>query len=398
MTRTFDPFDTEQVQAAWPLLEELRRAGPVAALNDNMDYITRYEPCKRVMRDTVTFSNASGFKAPGVTVAPEERILGEMDPPQHTAVRRVMVTALTPKVVHSAEPFLRRTAADLLGPLTGRADLVAAYSVPLPNRLTMHLLGFPAADADTVAGWAKELMESGFPATNRSHRGEGFAAAFPDFAGYIDDKVAARAAALDAGRNDHPEQVLTRLIEFEDGTLSRTQLRALVRNLITGGLTTTSQLLGNLIHEILTQPGLQQQMRADLATVDGAIEESLRLRPPVMFVVRGCVQDTDVGGCPIAAGRRVVVGTASANRDAEVFDDADMFRPDRPNAGEHLTFGFGPHVCPGATLARAVARIGIEQLLARFPSGTLMPAPDYRYDNVPTFFECGPRRLDVTIT
>src|SRR5438270_10817208 len=232
MARTFDPFDAEQVQAAWPLLSELRRETPVAPLSDGMQYVTRLEECRAVLRDTTAFSNARGFKAPGVVVPPQDRILGEMDPPQHTAVRRVMVTALTPKVVHAAEAFIEATARELLVALPdrGRTDLVPAFTVPLPNRVTVHLLGFPSEDADTIAGWAKELMVSGFPATNRSPRGEGFANAFPEFAGYIDDKIAERAADLRAGRDDHPDEVLTRLIRLEvDGQpLEARQLRALV--------------------------------------------------------------------------------------------------------------------------------------------------------------------------
>src|SRR5436190_15426344 len=271
MAKTFDPFDAEQVQAAWPLLAELRRETPVAPLSDGMQYVTRLEDCRAVLRDTTAFSNARGFKAPGVVVAPEDRILGEMDPPQHSAVRRVMVTALTPKVVHAAEDFIEATARHLLAqvPDRGRADLVPAFTVPLPNRVTVHLLGFPAEDADTIATWAKELMESGFPATNRSHRGEGFANAFPDFAGYIDDKIAERAGALRSGRDEHPDEVLTRLIRLEvDGiTLTPRQLRALVRNLITGGLTTTSQLLGNVVHDVFTIAGLEAAVRDDPAAL-----------------------------------------------------------------------------------------------------------------------------------
>jgi cytochrome P450 len=395
---SFDPFDTGQVQGAWSLLDALRREGPVAPLDGAMVYVTRYEACRDVLRESVKFSNASGFKAPGVVVAREERILGEMDPPQHTAVRRVMVTALTPKVVHAAEAFIRRTASELLDALDvpGPVDLVPAFTVPLPNRVTVHLLGLPAEDADQIAGWAKELMVSGFPATNRSHRGEGFANAFPEFAGYIDAKIAARAAELARGRDDHPEEVLTRLLRFQEGALSKTQLRALVRNLITGGLTTTSQLVGNLIHDVLADPAVEAAVRA--GGLPGAIEESLRLRPPVMFMVRGCVKDTEVGGCPVPAGQRVIVGSASANRDERVFADPDEFRPERGNADQHLTFGFGPHVCPGASLARAVARIGMETLVDRFPAGTLQRSPQYRYVNVPTFFECGPQSLLVELS
>ena len=401
MADTFDPFDAEQVQASWPLLARLRRKGPVATLANGMRYVTRHDECRQTLRDVTAFSNAAGFKAPGVVIRSEERILGEMDPPQHTHVRRVMVTALTPRIVRAAENFIRTTASGLLAPLPaqGAADLVPAFTVPLPNRVTVHLLGLPPEDADMIAAWAQELMESGFTSTNRSARGEGFAHAFPDFAGYIDDKVAARARDLAAGTNDRPDEVLTKLLQLqvEGEALSPVQVRALVRNLITGGLTTTSQLLGNLIHEFLTHEGLESALRRDSSLLENAIEESLRLRPPVMFVVRGCVQDTSIDGVPIGAGQRLLIGSASANRDSQVFDCADEFQADRPNADQHLTFGFGPHACPGASLARAVTRIGIETLMGRFPSGAVRPAANYRYENVPTFFECGPRSLRVEI-
>lgn len=395
---TFDPFDADQVQNAWPLLRSLRDQGAVVTVANDLRYVTRHAEAKAALRDASAFSNASGFKAPGVVVPVEDRTLGELDAPQHGFVRRVMVGALTPRVVHGAEAFTAEAARALLEPVAaaGRADLVTAYTVPLPNRVTVHLLGLDDRDADMISRWAKELMESGFPATNRNERGEGFAAAFPEFAGYIDDQIERR-----AGRDADPQgDVISRLanLEIEGERLSRRQVRAMVRNLITGGFTTTSQLLGNLIHQLLTVDGLEAAMRGDPAVIDRAVEESLRLTPPVLLAPRGCVADTTIGGCPIAAGERVVVGIASANRDERVFDDPDVFVVDRPNADHHLAFGFGPHVCPGATLARAVGRIGIAELLARFPAGTLRFAPGYERVNVPTFFEWGPRTLDVVTT
>jgi len=394
----FDPFDPGQAQRAWPLLKELRRKGPVAPIAGGMHYVTRHAECREVLRDTESFSNASGMKAQGVEVPFEDRILGELDPPQHSVVRRVMVTALTPKVVHAAEPFIRGTAEGLLDGVTvpGQADLVAAYSVPLPNRVTVHLLGFPAEDADTIAAWAGELMVSEFPRTNRTERGEGFASAFPEFAGYIDDKIDHRLREVERGK-DVPDDVLTRLVrlEVDDVRLTRSQLRALTRNLITGGLTTTSQLLGNLLHQLLSTPGLEHTLRVEEGALANAVEESLRIAPPLLFLARGCVHDTSIGDSPIAAGERVIVGTGSANRDELLFEDADEFRVDRPNADQHLTFGYGPHVCPGAAMARIVARIGIATFLERFPSGSVRLADDYEFENVPTFFEIGPRRLPV---
>jgi len=393
----FDPFDPARSRDAWTELRDLRDAGPLATVAGGLRYVTRYAEARAVLRDTETFSNASGMKAPGVDIPAEDRLLGELDPPRHTAVRRVMVTAMTPKVVHAAEPFIASTASSLLAALPDdRFDLVASYTVLLPNRVTMHLLGFDPADSDRLAGWAKELMESTFPALNRTDRGTGFAAAFPDFAGYIDARIAERTAQLDAG--DDRDDVLARLIrlEVDDAPLPPQQLRALVRNLITGGLTTTSQLLGNLLFELLSGPELERAVRNDRSLVPLAIEESLRLAHPLLFVARGCVRDTEIGDCPVHAGERVVVGAASANRDERVFDVADEFRLDRPNADQHLTFGYGPHVCPGATLARAVARIGVGAVLDRFDPGELRLEPGFVFEQVPTFFEHGPRRLPVT--
>ncbi len=216
-----------------------------------------------MLRDTEHFSNASGMKAPGVVVPIEDRLLGELDPPRHTAVRRVMVTAITPKVVHQAEPFIVDTARELLAAAPDAFDLVTAFTGVLPNRVTVHLLGFAPDDADQLAVWAKALMESSFPAMNRTDRGEGFAAAFPEFAAYIDDRIAERTAQLHAG--EPRADVLARLIELQvDGEpLPHRQVRALVRNLVTGGLTTTSQLLGNLLHELLAQPGIEHAIRAE---------------------------------------------------------------------------------------------------------------------------------------
>jgi cytochrome P450 len=395
----FDPFSGHS-RDAWQLLRQLRAAGPVVDVAGGMPYVTRHAECRAALRDTEAFSNASGMKAPGIVVPVEDRILGELDPPDHTLVRRVMVTALTPKVVHDAEPFMRATAETLLDalPAEGPGDLVAAYTVRLPNRVTVHLLGFPSEDADRVAMYAKELMESEFPLRNRTERGVGFANAFPEFAGYIDEQLDARRRELQSG--EPPRDVVGRLLQLEiDGVqLTRAQVRALTRNLITGGLTTTSQLLGNALHALLAVPGLDAWIRADGERVVRLIEESLRVSPPLLFVARGCVRDTELAGRVLTSGERLIVGIGSANRDETVFPAGDDLDPARPNADQHLSFGYGPHVCPGATLARAVARVGIRAFLDRFGGGRVVLEPGYQFENVTTFFEIGPRRLPVRIS
>src|SRR6266513_316771 len=159
MGKTFNPFDAEQAHSAWPLLADLREESAVVDIGDGMAYVTRHAECRQLLRDTDAFSSAQGFKAPGVVVPIEDRTLGELDPPSHTLVRRVMVTALTPKAVKAAEPYIESTAKSLLDALpdAGEADLVVSFSSPLPNASTVHLLGFPEEDGPRIMAWAKEL-------------------------------------------------------------------------------------------------------------------------------------------------------------------------------------------------------------------------------------------------
>jgi cytochrome P450 family 142 subfamily A polypeptide 1 len=398
MAEDFNPFDPGQGQNAWPLLERMRAESAVVEIANGMQYVTRLDECRGVLRDPRSFSNATGMKAPGVEVPFEDRLLGELDPPRHTLVRRVVVTALSPKLVHATEPFMRETADALLDAMGPTADLVPEYTVPLPNRTTVRMIGLDPDDADQLQTWAKELMESTFPAMNKTGRGDGFAGAFPEFAGYIDEHIDARATEIAAGTA--PDDVLTRLMQITDDgeQLPRRQIRALVRNLITGGFTTTSQLVGNLLHQVLTNPDVERAIRAGDDALHRATEESLRLSPPILFMARGCVQDVEIAGCPVHAGTRVITGFASANRDDRLWDDPDEFRVDRPNSDQHLAFGFGPHVCPGASLARAVAYTGVRAFLDHFPEGSVRLAPDFVWENVPTYFEIGPKSLPIVTT
>ena len=116
-----------------------------------------------------------------------------------------------------------------------------------------------------------------------------------------------------------------------------------------------------------------------------------------MFAPCGCRRDTPVGDAVLHEGQRVVIGTGCANRDEKVFAHGDEFDVDRENGTDHLTFGFGAHFCPGAPLARAVARIGITVFLEHFPPGTIRLTDDFVFENVPAFFETGPKQVTVRI-
>jgi cytochrome P450 len=399
MVATYDPFQVEQPERTFARLHELRSEGPIVPIGEGMFYVTSYEEARRVLRDAEHFSNAEGFRAPGVTVPAEDRMLGEQDAPQHPGVRRIVMSAFNPAAIRLEEEFVRRRARELLEsvPTPGTVDMVPAFTTPLPNDATVHLLGFPMQDAPQIAAWSKEVMESEWPAMNRTERGEGMVGAFPEYTDYVDRFVVALRSAVASGTAD--DSLLARLITADVGgeALSARQMRALVFNLLLGGLTTTAQLLGNMIYQLLRGDSVGPLAAAGPDERAAFVEECLRVYPPVMLIPRGCVQETTVAGITIKPGERVIVGSACVNRDEALFNGSEEFDATRSNGDRHLTFGFGPHVCAGAAMARSVALIGLDEFL-RFADGRNARLPaGFTYENVPTFFEYGPKTMPVTL-
>ncbi len=397
---TFDPFAVEEPERTFEKLRQLRGVAPVVTLTPGMYYVTSYEEARQVLRDTEHFSNALGFRAPGVEVPPEDRMLGEQDAPQHPRVRRAVIAAFNPAAIKREEEFVRKRAHDLLHhlPEDGTVDLVPAFTTPLPNDATVHLLGFPMEDSPRIAAWSKEVMESAWPAMNRTERGEGMLGAFPEYTEYVDSFISRAREQVATGSG--PETFTTRLVstEVEGQYLSDRQLRALVFNALLGGLTTTAQLLGTMIYEVLRADSVAELLPADEDRRSRFIEECLRMYPPVMIIPRGCVADTEVGGIQVRAGERVIVGTACVNRDEHMFEDSEVFESGREQVDRHLTFGLGAHLCAGAAMARSVASIGLDAFLRFADERGASLASGFVYETVPTYFEYGPRYLPVVQT
>jgi cytochrome P450 len=385
-----DLFDHRHTQNLWDVTREWRAHSPVVWPAEDYAYVSRWEDCWQVLRDPVLFSNANGFKS--VEVPQDERMLGEMDPPHHTVARRAMRKAFTRKQVEAERGFSRSNAERLFEELAaaGKADLVSEFSDKLPNLVTLHILGFPLEDADQVVGWAKDVLHSDWTALNRTERGQGFGGAFPEFAAYIDALVDARRAP------DAPDDFVSRLArsEIEGVPLNTTQLRILTAHTILGGISTSTNLLGSMLYRLIREPDLHARLRDTPELIPAAVEESLRLDPPVLFVLRNCTRDTEIAGEPIRAGQRVAAGIASANRDERVFEDPDSFRLDR-GVPRHISFSGGAHLCIGAGLARLVGCETLGAFTRRFAPGDVGLAPDFVFEGVPVFLEYGPHHLDV---
>ena len=162
------------------------------------------------------------------------------------------------------------------------------------------------------------------------------------------------------------------------------------------GNETTRHLIANMLETVCTDAALFARLKAEPELVPTVVEESLRHDPPIHVLMRDCLDDVTIHDVTIPAGAKVGFGLASANRDERTYDRPDEFRLDRPGAKDHLAFGGGPHVCPGASLARLEGRVALDVFLDRVDHADLDAG--YRRVPVPVFWANGPRRLPVTLT
>jgi cytochrome P450 len=391
MRTTYDPFAVEE-QAPHGVWSELRAHEPVARTASGHWFLARYADVLGATRDVDTF--LGGMRAPGVVVADEEKHIAEIPEPRHGRIRRIINAALAPHKVAQAEPFIRELCQNLLEPVVarGRGDLVPEYVDPVPSTVIAHVIGVPREDQAQFKQWSDEVVEGTYATLNRTDRGEGLAGGHPEFAAYIDDQIARRRAATDP-----PDDLVTRLLttDVEGERLNDVEIRTQLAFLIIAGNETTRNLIGNLLHAVVADAAVVAALKADGSLVATAVEESLRRDAPVQVLVRNCTRDVDVDGVRLGAGDQVVLGVASANHDEDVYQDADAFRVDRPRLKEHLAFGAGPHICPGASLARLEARVALEVFVARIASAELEPG--YTFTKVPVFWANGPRSLPVRL-
>jgi len=390
-----DPFDAS-AGVPYQLLAQLRGKCPVSRTEAGAYFLARHNDVLAATKEIGVFQ--ASFRAPGVTVPPEEQLISEIPEPRHGKVRRIINSAVAQHRIGRVEPFARRLCNKLLDPLIahGGGDLVADYVTPIPATVIAHLLGVDPADHARFAQWSDLVVQSAYATKNRREdgvEGEGLAGVAPDFAAYLDAMIAERKAS-----SDPPDDFVTRLINTSvDGeSLTDLEMRTQLAFLLMSGNETTRHLIANMLETVCSDATLFGRLRIDAGLVPTVVEESLRHDSPIHVLLRDCLVETTIDDVRIPAGVKVGFGIASANRDARNYIDPDDFRLDRPNPKDHLAFGGGPHVCPGASLARLEGRIALDVFLDRVSGASV----DERYQRepVPVFWANGPRQLPVKLT
>lgn len=393
--RMVDPIDSSR-GLPYDVFSELRATCPVSLTASGAYFISRHADVLTATRDTESFQ--ANFREPGVVVPAEEQLVSEIPEPRHGKVRRIINSAIAQHRIGRVEPYVRQLCHSLLDRILerGEDDLVAEYVTPVPASVIAHLLGAPASDHARFAEWSDLVVQSTYATKNRREDGvdgEGLAGVAPEFVHYIDAMIRDRRRAAEP-----PDDFVTRLLftEIDGQGLTDLEMRTQLAFLFIAGNETTRHLIANLLERLALEAGLFDRLSADPSLVAVAVEESLRIDPPIHVLIRDCLRDVTVAGTDLPSGTKVAFGLAAANRDERVYDDADAFRLDRLSIRDHLAFGGGPHVCPGASLARLEGRVAVEAFVERV--GSLRLADDYRRELVPVFWANGPRALPATVT
>jgi cytochrome P450 len=363
----FEPCSGEAWRDPFPMYRALRDRDPVHHVDDPAggdDYwvLSRFEHVFSAAVDAATFSSAEGLT---FTYGEREKLGIEapivmMDPPEHTALRKLAIKRFTPQQVQAIAPMIREFVVERVERLReeGRGDVVSALLKPLPSLVVAHFLGVPQEDREHFDRWTQAIVSANATGDVLSAK-DAVAEMFTYFAGLIE-------ARRDAPKDDMISALVHgRLKGVEE--VSPAKILGMGFTLVTGGNDTTTGLLGGALDLLTRHPEQRALLVDDPSLMKGAIEEFLRLTAPVQGLARTATRDVELEGRHIPRGRKVMLLYASANRDEREYGpDADACNL-RRRIRRHLTFSYGPHHCIGAAAARLQASVALEEILRRCP-------------------------------
>jgi cholest-4-en-3-one 26-monooxygenase len=350
--------------------------------------VTSYEFVEQCNRDWSSFSSSDGVVDPADAGAPTWKPITGLDPPEHGRQRRLVMAPFTPIPIGRLEEMVRQITRDALASFVddGGGDFVNAVACTVPFRVMATLTGVPQADQDVIVGWTNSVMPNADPDYRPTESTAETAR------GLLSDYCLELARAQRGGVRPLLSQTLFegRLGERE---LEDEEVANFLDTFIVGGTETTRQLLSHGLLALLEHPDQLRRLAAGEAAPVTAVEEMLRWASPVLHHSRRATRETVVGDVVIGAGDRVTLWIVSANRDAAVFDQPEVFDVGRgPNP--HVSLGAGgPHHCLGAHLARLEARVVFEELRPLL-SHLELAAPPVR---VASNFFNGMKRLPIQL-
>ena len=385
----FNPFDPTFRADPFPFYDRLRSIEPVHVSPFGFTVLTRYDDIARTLRgaefardveahageptDPVRKARRDRFRERIESGRAAKNILN-LDPPDHTRLRRLVTLAFTPSAIQRLRPRIQQLVDDVLDVAAerGSMELVDELAFTMPFQVISDMLALPTDRSDEIRDWSQALTASLEPTADDRVMDEAEAAGV-QMGNYMRDVIEHRRAHLG-------DDLLSALLVAEEAgdRLSTAELLSFVVLLYVAGHETTVNLIGNGTLALLRHPDELRRWANDSSYDNTAVDELLRYDGPVQQTVRVPTQNVRYGDVEVAAGTMVMTVLGAANHDPEVFDDPHVLRLDRANAGRHLAFSGGVHHCLGASLAKLEASVAIGSLIRRFPDVQLAGEPHWR--------------------
>jgi len=385
----FNPFDPAFRADPYPFYDELRTHDPVHVSPMGFTVLTRYEDVARALRgaefardidahvppptDPIRLRRRENFQRRIAEGRASKSILN-LDPPDHTRIRRLVTQAFTPSAIERLRPRVQQLVDDVLDRAAerGEMELVDELAFTVPFQVISDLLDVPMDMSDQVRDWSQCLTASLEPTADDATIDASEEAA-EHMSAYIREVVDHRRAHLG-------DDLLSALLQVEEqgDRLSTPELLSFALLLYVAGHETTVNLIGNGTLALLRHRDELRRWAADPTMDAQAIDELLRFDGPVQQTVRVPLEPVRFGDVEVPANTMVMTVLGAANHDPAVFDDPHTLRLDRPNARNHLAFAAGIHYCLGASLAKLEGSVAIGSLIRRFPDLELAGEPHWR--------------------
>ena len=387
MTQDFDPLAPEDFDSPHADYTRLRQHCPVAHSDAWGGFwaLMSHADVSRAATDSDVYITSKQNVVPKVAFTGRRPPL-HLDPPEHTPYRRALTPLLTTARVAKYEPVVRAICVELLAAMAakGGGDICEEFSARMPIRVFNAWMNLPAEQAAVLAEVGRRyniaVQSNDIPATQESSL-----------------KLYEMARALVADRKRSPldpaEDATSALLaaRVNGEALPDEMIVGTIRQVLVVGIIAPTVMIGSIAVHLSRDQALQSKLRSEPQLAEAATEEFLRLYTPYRGFARTAKIDVTVQGRTIPAGEPIALVYASANRDENVFADADQFRLHRPNIKDSLAFGRGPHMCVGSALARLEMRVALEELLRHTPRGFQLDGPI-----VPTRFpEIGALRVPL---
>ncbi|WP_381562200.1 cytochrome P450 [Streptomyces eurythermus] len=335
--------------------------------------VTRHEHVRQVLGDGRVSSNLKlpgyphQFHIPEELLAQVRLMMLNMDPPEHTAHRRMLIPEFTARRVRELRPRIQQIVdehVDAMLAAGGPVDLVTALALPVPSLVICELLGVPYEDHARFEEWSAALM-------NHDLSPQEYGAAVQALDAYLDQLVTLK-------ENEPGDDLISRFLEKNrtERVADHTDVVTMARLMLVGGHETTANMIALGVLALLRHPEQMAELRADPALLPNAVEELLRVFSiSDSGTARVAVADIEVGDVTIRAGEGILALNNAANHDESVFPDPDTLDIHRKDARAHLAFGYGVHQCIGANLARVELEAVYGTLLRRVPGLRLAADP-----------------------